>query len=204
MSLLNPVARGTLPFDAPAGILDRLEQSVQEGRFLGGVYEVVVAPADEASYRSMAGSEETLRLKKKRRYLDAEITLRVVGHRLEYEIGYSGLRRQNIQLVGIFTGLITLVSAIAAIWDPSTALRLGLALGGFLVFMVAVARFTTDVGEPLVSAVAEEIRSAKLEDRIRDEVRRELRSKYRVASEDETPDTEQGEQDPTELRRQTR
>jgi hypothetical protein len=185
MSLLNPVARGALPFVAPADILDRLEQSVQEGRFSGGVYEVVVAPSDEPGYRSMAASEGTLRLKKKRPYLDADLTLRLVGDRLEYEIGYAGLRRQNIQLVLIFAGLITLASAIVAIWNPPNALRLGFALGGVLVFMVALARFATDVGEPLVRAVAEEIRSAKLEERIRNEVRRELR--YRVVSEEETP-----------------
>jgi hypothetical protein len=204
MTLLNPVARGTLPFVAPADILDRLEQSVQDGRFMGGVYEVVVAPADEADYRTTAVSEGTLRLKKKRPHLDEDITLRVVGDRLEYEIAYRGLRRQNIQLVGIFAGLIMLASAIVAARDPSTALWLGLALGGFLVFMVVVARFTTDVGQPLAGAVAEELRSAKLEERIRNEVRRELGSKYRVASEDEAPDTEQGEPDPTEVRRQTR
>jgi hypothetical protein len=70
--------------------------------------------------------------------------------------------------------------------------------------MVAVARWTADVGQPLVDAVADEIRAAALEERIRNEVRRELGSRYRVASEDETPDTEEGDEAAAERRRQTR
>jgi hypothetical protein len=171
---------------------------------MGGVYEVVVGPSDEVDYRTRAVSDGTLRLKKKRPYREEDITLRVVDGRLEYEVGYSGLRRQNIQLVGIFAGLFTLASAILAIWDRSAALYLGLLLGGFLVFMALMARISADVGEPLVTAVAEEMRSAELEERIRSEVRRELRSKYRVMNEEDPPDTEEGEREPTERRRQTR
>jgi hypothetical protein len=200
-SFLNPIARGTLPFDVPADILDRLEQSVREGRFSGGVYAVDLDAPDEADYRTRAGSEGTLRLKKMRPY-HGHVTLRLVGRRLEYEIGYPGLRRQNIQIVGIFAGLVTLTAAIVAIRNPSAALMVALVAGGFLAFMVALARLS-GVGEPLVQAVAAELRSVELEERIRDQVRRELRSKYRVV-EDEARDIQEGESDATELRRRTR